>query len=272
MSAPINRPQFYQEHPHFRPQIDGMAKRMIVELFLKIVCNFWRTLGSYFLKIPLSDRTAALDKAPHTRQQIKKGSYGESLVRELKHKRTLGPASFVEYSQKVLIPQNDNLEVVNNFLFNVMNSDLPDVSEEKDLIFLPVVLKSGIRDHIVSVVFDKTRNRVELYDSKGLVALDRPDLVRNTDRLMLVDLLMKVIDKYGNGETELWENTTKHQKDSHNCGIYVLDYIERRLQGYTAEEIAANGLSFSEANTMRRDVFLKAYYESLPEEALVPLS
>jgi len=269
MSAPIDGAQFYQEHPNFRPQLEGMGKRVIVELFLKIVCNFWRTLGSYFLNVPLSEDTRALYNEETARKLAGRGGDGPIVLSELEHKRTIGPTSVKEYAQTVLLPQNENLAVVTNFMFNANSSNLPEVDDTKNLIFVPTVLKSGIRDHIVAVVFDREANRIELYDSKGLVALDRDEYVSNQDQLMLIDVLQKVVDQYGDAdaaeETTIWENTEKHQKDSHNCGVYVLNYIERRLGGESAEQIAAAGLSFTEVNNSCRDELLRQYLMNLPE-------
>ncbi len=233
----------------------GSLFRRIRELVYRVFCNIWRSGASYFQKIKT-------DNKPDS-----PGGF------ELLRKRCLGPSAIQEVTGKL-----NNVQLVNNFMFENLGSELPErekelarvshqhssrfgdtdaqsgrmVGEKSGLVFIPTVLQ-GRPDHIVTIVFDAEKSRIELYDPKGLTANDHSENVRGQD-FRLVDLIEKVADKYG--ATTLWENTALHQKDSHNCGVYALDYISRRSSNEQPEDIAKKGLSFSKANNERRAEFL----------------
>ncbi len=250
MTTTISGSQFYRTHPRVSPQLEGMRRRCITEFVLTLLCNFWRSTASYFQKISL-DR--------ETKEQVNSRQGGERILKELTHKRTVGPSTINDYTNTCL----PAVQIETNFMTMQGGLDLP--NQEKDLLFFPTVIRSGVRDHIVAIVFDRKHNRVELYDPKGLVALDRMDYVRNqTQGLMLIHVIQRIVNKYGNQDTELWENITRHQYDSHNCGVYVLDYIQRRSEGRTPDEISGEGLSFSTVNNTRRREFLQTYLTQAP--------
>ncbi|MCH9626561.1 MAG: hypothetical protein S4CHLAM2_01830 [Chlamydiales bacterium] len=257
MSAPISGSQFYQAHPNVHPHLEGMRTRCITECVLRLLCNFWRSAASYFQKISLDSDTKSTVSA-------RQGA--EPILKELTHKRTVGPSTINDYTTTCL----PAVQIETNFMMMHGNLNLPDPDQKKDLLFFPTVVRSGVRDHIVAIVYDKKNNRVELYDPKGLVALDRMDYVRNqTEGLMLINVIQRIVHKYGDENTTIWENTTRHQYDSHNCGIYVLDYVQRRSEGRDPAEIATSGLSFSSVNNSIRRQFLDAYLTQAPQPANV---
>lgn len=242
MTKPIvdNNNNFYPTSLGSTPKSSSL-NRKITELFFKVTCNLWRTLASYF-------------------QTVKYGKYDQinqygAAVKQLKYKAQVGPSTVKDVTDTMMQNDNANFISVNNFMFKDSGDTLPK-NEKNKLIFIPVVIKGIFIDHIVAVVYDPVANVVELFDPKGLTAKDRTEYVRCSKKLTLQDVLTLVKKEYGNTETKLWENTKKHQYDSHNCGIYVLDYIERRATGETVKEIANKPLTFSEANNSKRAHYL----------------
>ena len=149
----------------------GKCKRKIVELFFRIVCNFWRTLGSYFLKVPLTKEESKLIEDTKTRVKAL-GDHTQRTVVQLQRKRMLGPEAVIEYTEYAL--KDKNVGLVKNFLLDHGTDKLPKIPEDK-LIFIPVVLKSWPCEHIVAFVYDRKNNCLEFYDPKGLVILDRKE-------------------------------------------------------------------------------------------------
>lgn len=151
------------------------------------------------------------------------------------------------------------IHIIRNFLqpgFDpVIEASKGILSNEK--VIIPVVLRGWPRDHIVVMLYDNKDQRLEFYDSQGRVLKDhQSDKVVNTSEsltlLMVVDRLNQILHF-----REVYENQSHHQEDGYNCGIYVLDYILRRLNGETAEAISAKGLTMDEANGPRRLQLMK---------------
>lgn len=121
----------------------------------------------------------------------------------------------------------------------------PKADEHTNILFIPVVLKEFGRDHIVCVCIkylDDKNATIEFYDSKGLTLADRAteSLVNNSD-MTLSKLVAQLADHYcGDRAVTIEQNTTKHQEDSHNCGIYVCHYFKERIDGTTATDIREN--------------------------------
>lgn len=255
----LTQSEFYYLRPHCEPQEERLLTS-IVELVLKILCNFWRTSLSHFSQIPIEERSDL------------EGNVWPALC-QLSWKRNVDPAPVQEYVTHCL---KDKVDLVPNFIFKISTSDLPDKKKlDKPFIFIPVELEGRVRNHIVALVFDKVANRIEFYDPKGFTIKERSNWVHCDDHLKLIDVFQRVALEYGNRKTTLWENTRKHQYDSHNCGIYVLDYIERRTEEEkpeskpessegkqeeidpekvkgSPENIAINRLSYRKANNKRR--------------------
>jgi hypothetical protein len=244
-SVHLNTQQFQKDFPSFKP-LEGSYCRKVHEIFVTVVCNFWRSLASYFQSAPLSQETKAKLNQPEMAQLL--------ACRELRHKRMIGPTSILEVCTRFRETYS-NIHFEPNFMFHLGSSEL-ESHQTASLVLLPVVLKNGLRDHVVAVVYDRKANRVELYDPKGLTSADRSELARCSVDMRLSDVLQQVAQTYGNKETKLWENSNKHQYDSHNCGIYVLNYFERRLNNETPEQIACKGANFSDANNSLREHYL----------------
>lgn len=133
-------------------------------------------------------------------------------------------------------------------------ADLPSLPDlDKDLLALPVVVKGRFRDHVMIVVVDRENKHIEFYDSKGLTVNDRA-----SERLTcypsqtLKGLINKIWQKYAEEDWSFVENSSRHQSDGYNCGVYISHYLKQRVEGKSFEEIAAKGLSFKEAASSER--------------------
>ncbi len=214
-----------QDYPKFQP-VDASLLRRIRHVVLKVLCDMWVSAFSLFGKV-----TTEYKREDAAFRGLK------NTFDRLSHTRCLGTSAVSAYG-RYLERQNPQLQFVESKVGG--DRDLPNLQEQKTQIAIPVVLKGCLRDHIVSIFVDTVSNRIEYYDSKGLTIQDRNDP-------MLNHVLLEVLEKYGNKETSVIENREKHQYDSHNCGVYVLDYFYRRTSEST-ESIFAKGRGPRAAN------------------------
>ena len=174
-------------------------------------------------------------------------------IHHLRVTRMLGSSAIQEYGE-YLESEYNTISIDKRFCLPMPKSNdlqalLPKREDiKKDLQAFPV----QIGKHIVCVMVNFTNQQIEYYDPQGLSVLDRADSRMASLPFTLKDFVDAVIEKYGFEHKKVLENTTIHQRDCHNCGVYVLDFIERRAKGYTFEKIIANGKNFSEVNQKLR--------------------
>lgn len=208
---------FIPGYANFNP-VDSSLLRKIRHIVCKVLIDFWVSVASYFMYVATDNQ---LDTPG---------------IKQLIQTRALQSAAVVEYGQ-YLESQNPALQFVTQQMFGLV---LPNLQPNKNDVAIPVILKGCVRDHIVMVFVDRRSNVLEYYDSKGLTIQDRNDPELN-------EVLQQALEKYGDANTRLIENTEKHQYDSHNCGVYILDYVFRR-KTEAPEQIFANGFGPCAAN------------------------
>ncbi len=150
--------------------------------------------------------------------------------RELMLTRCLGKEVVSEYGRFFASKHND-FEFLPDLMFG---SSFSKPLNQKNYIAIPVVLEGSFQNHTVLFFVDTLNKRIEYYDSKGLTIKDR-----NDPRLKAA--LDRVIERYGKEDFTLIENREKHQYDSHNSGVYVMDYFYRRMKGESPDAISASG-------------------------------
>ena len=129
--------------------------RKVHEFVMKILCNIWRTSWSYFRTIQLdADLRERVQKYRFRRDT---DIYTKQAVEELRHKSVVGPSSVHAYCENVL-PKDPKIQYSPRFMLEGNVKQLPQLEDGKDLLFIPVVLKSSTRDHIVAVVYDRINN------------------------------------------------------------------------------------------------------------------
>jgi Ulp1 family protease len=113
----------------------------------------------------------------------------------------------------------------------------------------------------VTILVDRENKTIEFYDSKGLTIKDQASRKLRFPSQSLTTLEDHVNQIWKNfGADASWtfkENTTRHQTDAYNCGIYVSNFIQRRLHGETFESIQRNGLSFQKACGSARESMIQ---------------
>lgn len=140
-------------------------------------------------------------------------------------------------------------------------------------LLIPVVLKGLVRDHIVCIYIQRSSDNkavIEFYDSKGLTIADRAnETLVNNPSMTLSKLVAQLSDHYCDGcDVTIKENTTKHQSDSHNCGIYVCQYFKSRINGIPADEIQENlDMDYSHTFDWRKEM-IEDLMDVFEEEAL----
>ncbi len=177
------------------------------------------------------------------------------------------------------VPLKDKIELYNELIplatssvnfqdSSAIKDSLPDADGK--IIAIPLVIAGKFRKHIVTFVVDPTNKTIEFYDSKGLSIKDRASApidmtndIGEKNHLKLLELFKILNEKYKG--FKVVENTHKHQKDFYNCGVYVLDYIKRRVGGESAKEIQESGKSFSEIEATKQS-FFKSFLESVTTE------
>jgi hypothetical protein len=257
--------KFYEEKPDFGFQKKDRVKK-IKEIATKIFCSCWRTMGSYFSKVPLTLEIKAkyeeLKGNFNAPQMVQNGAEARgALIR----RRVLGSNAIQYVHEYYLKKIGKGGTLFTNFMVGgKADFILPPKDEIDGLLLVPVVLKGHPGDHIVGVVYDKENNRIEVYDPKGLNCEENSNLVFKSTQLKLKDVVAIIARYYG--ATSIWENTTRHQYDAHNCGIYTLDYFEGRLEGQEPDYIARHGRSYSEVNTTRRQHYIAKTLVEDPSE------
>lgn len=276
---PIERREvFNASHPDFKP-LDSSLLRKIKEVFFKIVCNGWRSLASSFYTIPINKETESKLEA-----LCKEGKINPRAPAQLLKKGCIGSESMQAVWDQVLAPEYRKKAEFIPLSYDDTGLILPDVDINKRYLLLPIVVKGRFRNHVIAVFFDRVLNRIEFYDPKGLTSQDRASehvvcrkkqepILRDVEdideftefdsletegspvyeeeaglSITLSEVLMQIVEKYGDSETSIWENTYKNQRDSHNCGMFTIDFFERRLAGEWPEVIVKNGRHFSEVN------------------------
>jgi hypothetical protein len=132
---------------------------------------------------------------------------------------------------------------------------------QPNLSFFPILLRrSIIPNHVICVVYDNTMKRLEIYDSQGADIKNLLNEVLPNDKGQLITLRQMLQDIVSDNQFRLKDaeinqivsNSNVHQKDSHNCSIHLLDYINRRMQGQSAEEIFGSEKNIEEMKQLRK--------------------
>jgi len=170
----------------------------------------------------------------------------------LKKAKLIGNATVLSYLQKL-----ENLEIDTSLLLGQV---LP-CEELRNWVAIPIILKGLFRDHIVTILVNRETKTIEFYDSKGLTIKDQGSRKLRFPSKSLTTLEEHVNQIWKNfGADASWtfkENTTRHQTDAYNCGIYVSNFIQRRLHGESFEAIQRNGLTFEEACGSAREIMIQ---------------
>lgn len=171
-------------------------------------------------------------------------------IKELVRKGPVNHNAVLGYTQTLSKRTNRHFEILQGMTGSRITLPSQEELRSKGITFIPfcVVIK-GIRNHIVGGGIDLSKNRLEFFDPKGATIADhKGSQLYHSDQALSL-FIQGLLSTYGNEDTQIIQNTHRHQRDIHNCGIYVSNYIKRRFQdGETAEQIFANRIILKEAN------------------------
>jgi len=231
----------YPEYKAFQPVASSLLRK-IRDVVAKIFHDVWVTAFSYFGKVNVQRNNQNL-----TPEAI-------AACDQLQRTRTLTQTAIIEYGR--VLEKNSRVQLVQEGLFGL--NPPRNVRDGKRFLAIPFVLKGWFEDHIVAMYFDREKNTLEYFDSKGLTIRDRNDSRLNA-------FIKKVLDNYGTDKdkTTVIENTKKHQWDCHNCGAYVLSYFRLRKEGSDIESTPVF-LAFNVNTFLRRQLIeeIEQLYQS----------
>ena len=101
-----------------------------------------------------------------------------------------------------------------------------------------IALPYNNKGHHVVIYIDRCKKRVEYYDPFGTNSRD-PKSERGL-HFSMQEQLQAIYRLFFNGAAlNIIENPTEHQKCKYRCAIWSLHYIDKRLEGLSAEHISA---------------------------------
>jgi hypothetical protein len=100
--------------------------------------------------------------------------------------------------------------------------------------------------HWVAFLIDNQSKTLEYYDSAG----KRPN--RNIQGF--IDLLQKYIQSQGR-DYKICYNSTKHQFQNNECGVYAIYFLVQRLLGFDFDYITKNVIKDKQMNRFRKVLF-----------------
>jgi len=124
-----------------------------------------------------------------------------------------------------------------------------------DFVSIHIALKGRLVAHDVLFFYDSKNNCLEFFDAMGksLHELQNKQVFMLADPISFAKCQQMVLSQlrttYNVTDIPIKENRVRVQHDFHNCSIYELNYVERRLNGESMEDITAiKPLSYQDAN------------------------
>jgi hypothetical protein len=135
-----------------------------------------------------------------------------------------------------------------------------DVDEKKNgIMYIPFILNSKFRDHIVVLTVNLDAQTMEYYDSKGKDIFKENRIIAGLEKskttpkafaeALATQILGEVVD--------IRSNIIQHQTDHTSCGVFVCRFMERR-QTETFEKICQNPTTDIKADRKQMAENLKA--------------
>lgn len=244
--------------------------RRISDLFWTVVHDMWMSAGGLLgailpgcLKFHISADCATHLENPNLKQ-LSEGSQIYSAVERLNTQKQANSSIVHEYCAYLEKAYPNSAQYIPHFVQKcAANRELPKRKDGCDKLLIPIVLKGFPCEHIVAlcISYDEDGDAtLEFYDSKGLTIADRFDQrLANEPDMTLGKLIAILTSQYcpdlrASSKIHVKENTKKHQWDSHNCGIYVSSFFEKRLMGASPEMIYDLESSYKKTATMRQEM------------------
>jgi len=199
--------------------------------FVRKVANHM-TWGQLYSKQNLNDSVQALDIEEWEKSALLPN------VQTLNKITYLGSGAIEAWSN-MLIGRFKHLTTAANSTHQITAIELPELEDGKELYAIPVVVRGeGLVkvDHIVTFMYHKPSHTVIFYDSKGKSLQDYKNsaLSKHSETIKLIDVYRDIMNTYAKDDESgqkqapnFWYNDTLHQYDAFNCGVYVMDWIQR---------------------------------------------
>lgn len=148
---------------------------------------------------------------------------------------------------------------------------------QPSLILMPFVFPKKRfyqRDHIVLIAINTQKKQIFYYDPQGKCAdhpqrlhcfEDAPDFNMKEELKRMAKKKLGIDDELL--DQSILENPYRNQNDVHNCGVYVLNAMEKILQGYCFEDIIFERLQREDLLKIRLEMGRKLNQEALIERS-----
>lgn len=130
---------------------------------------------------------------------------------------------------------------------------LPNLDAKVQIIAVPIAIKAfSFFRHFVTILIDRKSGLIEFYDPIGFTIFQYSKatlwgpLCEKSNLLSLSELIAYIKNKYQ--IEEIIENTEIHQKDFHQCALFVYDRIYKRgVKGYCFKKASKSPLNSNQA-------------------------
>lgn len=198
-------------------------------------------------------------------------------IRHLRQNSQLGFNTVNQFADSLSKPENP-FNYHPEFTFDPAGSpELPNFEDAHigELSIFPIGLDESFRKHWVIVVIDPKNHTIELYDPKGISIEDHASTrlhsyPNHTLKTLMNKIALHYTGQYPADDWRVGENTNRHQTDAYNCGVYICNYMRRRVAGESAQGIQENGLTFREASGAERSLMANSILDSC--EKIYPIS
>lgn len=166
---------------------------------------------------------------------------------------------------------------IESFLFpsqqvneKAVQAAIHEAKTEHHYLAIPLVIRRPALDHVVIIAFDFMHGEMEFYDPKGVCVNDQPDIsVLAGDNARLKQIFTRLWQLEGSC-MPVFENSACHQVDMHNCAIYALEYLQRRMQNMPAREICRGTVNLHQANQLSRSQLIEIIWTECIRRHLPP--
>lgn len=227
----------------------NIFRNLIRPFFSFVFVSFWASL---FSDINAIFPWGKVSLTPKQKESLKDPKIIDAtraaVIKKIKNKKALGSDVFIEYKKYLENTYKGlyvDLQYVPEFERIKLQSEEENLKRDaflkslnKKFLAIPFIIKKQnclSKDHIALILVDYESGTIEYYDSKGLIDTDRKNqklklLPDDKKNIKIPDFLNDKIKELGLKGFTLIKHTYQNQYDRHNCGVFVLNYIEKRVK------------------------------------------
>ncbi len=246
---------------------EGSFLRRMRETVVYLPEKAIRSVQSYFQEVrvntgQLDELDTKIKNYENSEDQTEILSNVRAGIVELRENQPLEPHPIDAFAKSLQKTHSFNYDSRLSNALPCESEGLPQLTaREGGLHFYPIGLGTRPIRHWVMVGVDTVNRTIEFYDPKGLSIADRASVpIDKYPSHTLEDLMDHISRHYTGefpGEWTVVQNREPHQRDTYNCGVYISNYMRRRLEGEFFHSIESNGLSFEAASTTERALMVQ---------------